>query len=166
MPSDRTVGYGLRPGRQEDGRKCERSRHQASRCQGCRVYRLGDATTFVKENADSGAKVGTDDAVACESLPVDHETVECSLSECVTGDIARNGIESLWSIIKRVHEGGFQKFSLKYLDRYVQEFAMRCNFRELDSIAPMPSMRGGIEGKRLRYQIPIAKKGLSSGTRS
>ena len=123
-------------------------------------------TGFVTKHAAPGAKVYTDDATAYDSLPFDHATVKHSLSEYVRGDVHTNGIESLWSMLKRAHKGTFHKLSPKHLDRYVQEFAGRHNARELDTIDQMASMQRGMEGKRLRYPDLIAGNGLASGARA
>ena len=88
----------------------------------------GDTLTgFVTKHAQPGAKVYTDDASAYRSLSFHHATVKHSLSEYVRGDVHTNGIESLWSMLKRAHKGTFHKLSPKHLDRYVQEFAGRHN---------------------------------------
>ena len=107
---------------------------------------------FVEDHAAPGATVYTDDALAYESMPFNHSTVKHSLSEYVKGDIHTNGIESLWSMLKRAHKGTFHKLSPKHLDRYVQEFAGRHNVRELDTIDQMAKIAKGMDGKRLRYQ--------------
>ena len=104
------------------------------------------------EHAAPGATVYSDDAVAYDALPFNHATVKHSLSEYVKGDIHTNGIESLWSMLKRAHTGTFHKISPKHLDRYVQEFAGRHNLRELDTIDQLTAIRDGMEGKRLRYR--------------
>ena len=106
---------------------------------------------FVGKNVEDGAKVYTDDHGGYEGLP-NHESVRHSLSEYVKGDVHTNGIESFWSMLKRAHKGTFHKLSPKHLDRYVQEFAGRHNLRELDTIVQMTAVRGGMEGKRLRYR--------------
>jgi len=121
---------------------------------------------FVKDSAAPEATVYTDDASAYESLPFDHDTVKHSLQEYVKGDVHTNGIESLWSMMKRAHKGTFHKLSPKHLDRYVQEFAGRHNIRDLDTIEQIESMRGGMEGKRLTYKALIAGNGLASGARA
>ena len=121
---------------------------------------------FVKNNAAKGAKVYTDDAAAYQSLSFDHDTVKHSLSEYVKGDVHTNGIESLWSLLKRAHKGTFHKLSPKHLDRYVQEFAGRHNVRELDTIDQMKSLRSGMDFKRLTYENLIADNGLDSGARA
>ena len=112
------------------------------------------------------AAVYTDDAAAYQGLPFNHDTVKHSLSEYVKGDVHTNGIESLWSMLKRAHKGTFHKLSPKHLDRYVQEFASRHNLREQDTIDIMAAVATGMRGKRLRYRELIADNGLASGARS
>ena len=121
---------------------------------------------FVKEHAAQDATVYTDDAGAYETLPFNHDSVKHSLQEYVKGDVHTNGIESLWSLLKRAHKGTFHKLSPKHLDRYVQEFAGRHNLREQDTIEMMRSMRDGMDGKRLTYKALIAPNGLASGARA
>ena len=75
-----------------------------------------------------------------------------SLSQYVKGDVHTNGIESLWSMLKRAHKGTFHKISPKHLDRYVQEFAGRHNLREQDTIDQMAAISDGMTGKRLTYK--------------
>ncbi len=133
------------------------------------VVESTDAETlqdFVRTHAAPGATVYSDEASAYESLPFDHETVKHSLSEYVKGDVHTNGIESLWSTLKRAHKGTFHKLSPKHLDRYVQEFAARHNLRELDTIDIIAAVTGGMDGKRLRYRELIADNGLPNGANS
>ena len=121
---------------------------------------------FVKEHAAPGAKVYTDDARAYSALPFDHAVVKHSLKEYVRGDVHTNGIESLWSMLKRAHKGTFHKLSPKHLDRYVQEFAGRHNARDLDTIDQIAEVASGMQGKRLKYKALVADNGLPSGARS
>ena len=133
------------------------------------VIQSTDAETlqgFVKDHADRQATVYTDAATAYESLPFDHDTVKHSLSEYVKGEVHTNGIESLWSLLKRAHTGTFHKLSPKHLDRYVQEFAGRHNLRALDTINQIKGIRRGREGKRLTYKALIKDNGLKSGARA
>ena len=125
----------------------------------------GTLQGFVKKHAAKGATVYTDDARAYEALPYDHAVIKHSLKEYVKGDVHTNGIESLWSMLKRAHKGTFHKLSPKHLDRYVQEFAGRHNVRELDTIEQMKSVADGMRGKRLTYKALIAANGLDSGAR-
>ena len=121
---------------------------------------------FVMDHASHDATVYSDDATAYESLPFNHATVKHSLSEYVRGDVHTNGIESLWSMLKRAHKGTFHKLSPKHLDRYVQEFAGRHNLREQDTIDQLVALNAGMDGKRLRYRQLIANNGLASGARA
>lgn len=120
---------------------------------------------FVAETAEPEAKVYTDDAKAYSALPFDHAVIKHSLKEYVKGDVHTNGIESLWSLLKRAHKGTFHKLSPKHLDRYVQEFAGRHNVRDLDTIDQMGQTAAGMDGKRLRYRELVADNGLPSGAR-
>ena len=144
------------------------AKDRATKQVAARVVERTDAATlqgFVSDHAAPGATVYSDDSSAYESLPFDHATVKHSLSEYVRGDVHTNGIESLWSMLKRAHTGTFHKLSPKHLDRYVQEFAARHNLRDEDTIDIMASVAGGMRGKRLRYRELIADNGLASGAR-
>ena len=120
---------------------------------------------FIAENVKKDAKVHADDATVYDSLPFDHKAVKHSLSEYVKVDAHTNGIESLWSMLKRAHKGTFHKLSPKHLDRYVQEFAGRHNMREMDTIDIMGSLVSGMNHKRLKYEDLIAPNGLPDGAR-
>ena len=77
-----------------------------------------------------------------------------------------NGIESLWSMLKRAHKGIYHKMSPKHLDRYVQEFAGRHNLRDADTLTQMGMVVRGFEGKRLTYATLKQPNGLDSGAPS
>lgn len=59
-----------------------------------------------------------------------HGTVNHSKEEWVHGDIHTNGIESVWSLLKRSVVGTYHKVSVKHLDAYVNELEHRFNNRE------------------------------------
>ena len=120
---------------------------------------------FVKDHADPDATVYTDDASAYESLPFEHESVKHSLHGYVRGDAHTNGIESIWSMLKRAHKGVFHKFSPKHLARYVKEFTGRHSMREQDTINQLATVQEGMVGKRLTYKKPIKGNGRASGAR-
>ena len=135
------------------------ARDRATKKVAARVVSSTDSDTlqgFVAEHAKPGATVYTDDAGAYHSLPFEHATVRHSLAEYVKGDIHTNGIESLWSMLKRAHKGTFHKLSPKHLDRYVQEFAGRHNLREQDTLDQMSAVVRGMNGKRLKFVDLIA----------
>lgn len=134
-----------------------------------KVVEATDAPTlqgFVAEHTAPDATVYSDDARAYEGIPFNHKVVKHSLSEYVRGDVHTNGIESLWSMLKRAHKGTFHKMSPKHLDRYVQEFASRHNLREEDTIDIMAAVATGMRGKRLKYDQLIADNGLGNGSRT
>ena len=145
------------------------AKDRATKRVAARVVNSTDKTTlqgFVMEYAAPGATVYTDDASAYEGLPFNHATVEHSLSEYVKGDVHTNGIESLWSMLKRAHKGIYHKMSPKHLDRYVQEFAGRHNLRGAGTLIQMGMVVRGLEGKRLTYADLKQSNGLPSGARA
>ena len=119
------------------------------------VVKGTDAKTlqgFVGERAVKGATVYTDDHGGYQGMPFEHETVKHSVSEYVNGMAHTNGIESIWSLLKRGYHGTFHHMSEKHLDRYVTEFAGRHNSRDSDTIDQMSRLTSQMIGKRLRYQ--------------
>ena len=121
---------------------------------------------FVVENAAPGATVYTDELSAYEGIPFNHEVVKHGISQFVKGMAHTNGAESFWSMLKRAHMGTYHKLSPKHLNRYVQQFAGKQNFREKDTLAQMSSVATGMVGKCLTYRDLIRDNGLSSGARS
>ncbi len=111
---------------------------------------------FVGDHIQPGAKVYTDDSTSYVSLN-NHESVKHSAMEFVRGDVHTNGVESLWSMLKRGHMGTYHKMSVKHLHRYINEFAGRQNVRELDTLAQMSALAQGIDGKVLHYRDLIAE---------
>ena len=115
--------------------------------------RSGDTLQgFVREAAEPGAQVFTDDAAGYQGMPeFGHESVNHSVGEYVRGQAHTNGIESFWSMLKRGYIGTYHHMSQKHLERYVEEFAGRHNARDLDTIDQMELIARGLLGKRLRY---------------
>jgi len=58
-----------------------------------------------------------------------HETINHGAEEWVRGDIHTNGIESVWSLLKRSIIGSYHKVSHKHLDAYLDELEHRFNNR-------------------------------------
>ena len=84
----------------------------------------------------------------------EHEAVNHSVGEYVDGMAHTNGIESFWSMLKRVHKGTFHKISPKHLQRYVSEFAGKHNVRDSDTIAQMRDTVARLVGRNLLYGTP------------
>ena len=121
---------------------------------------------FVADNAAPGATVYTDDAAAYDGIPNPHQSFKHSDSEYVDGKAHTNGIESFWSILKRVHKGTFYKINPKHLQRYVSEFAGKHNIRESGTLNQMRNTVSRFVGRNLLYRDLIADHGLVSDVRS
>lgn len=124
------------------------------------IEQVNSATlnSFVDDQAGPDATVYTDGSTAYKGRE-NHEAVRHSVGEYVRGEIHTNGIESLWSMLKRANKGTFHRLSPKHLQRYVDEFAGRHNVRDHDTIDQMHSMVAGLVGKRLMYRDLIAETG-------
>ena len=120
---------------------------------------------FVTDSTMPDAMVYTDGEAGYVGLPK-HEVVRHSVGEYVRDMAHTNGMESLWSMLKRAHMGTFHKLSPKHLDRYVQEFAGKHNMRNSGTLAQMRSTAARLVGRNLLYRNLVAKNGLSSGARS
>src|SRR5207247_9553890 len=59
-----------------------------------------------------------------------HKWVNHSAEEWVVGDVHTNGIESVWSLLKRSIIGSYHKVSIKHLDAYLDELEHRFNNRK------------------------------------
>ncbi len=79
-----------------------------------------------------------------------------TVKEYVRGDVHTNGIESLWSMLKRGYVGTYHQMSAKHVHRYVREFAGRQNLREFDTLTQMGLLAKGLDGKLLHYRDLIA----------
>ena len=111
---------------------------------------------FVKDHAEEGATVYTDDHGSYHGMPFDHETVKHSVSQYVNGQAHTNGIESFWATLKRGYHGTYHHMSEKHLGRYVSEFFGRHNDRRRDTFDQMTRIVQGMVGKRLMYKELVA----------
>lgn len=112
---------------------------------------------FVKDNTVEGADVYTDDLSAYKGIPFNHEIIRHGIKEYARGKVSTNGIESFWAMFKRAHKGTFHKMSPKHLQRYVDEFVARHNFRNSDTADQMTLFADNMEGKYLSYEALIAE---------
>ena len=78
-------------------------------------------------------------------------------ADSASGDVHTNGIESLWSMLKRGINGTYHHISPKHTARYATEFAGRHNSRSDDTLDQVRGLVKGSEGKRLRYLNLIAE---------
>ena len=112
---------------------------------------------FIAEHADDTAMVFTDEHAAYKGM-MNHVAVPHSRGEYVHGEVHTNGIESLWSMMKRGIVGTYHHISPKHTARYATEFAGRHNDRPLDTVEQIGAMVKGMDGKRLRYADLIAEE--------
>jgi transposase-like protein len=86
-----------------------------------------------KTTAPDTEKIYTDEHPGYRGIQdadTQHGTVNHSQEEWVHGDIHTNGIESVWSLLKRSIVGAYHKVSVKHLDAYLDELEHRFNNRE------------------------------------
>jgi transposase-like protein len=86
-----------------------------------------------KTTAPDTKNIYTDEHVGYRGIAdhdTNHGTVNHSQEEWVHGDIHTNGIESVWSLLKRSIVGSYHKVSVKHLDAYLDELEHRFNNRE------------------------------------
>jgi transposase-like protein len=88
---------------------------------------------FIKDNtAPDTEAIYTDEMPAywgIEDEDTKHRWVNHSAEEWVVGDVHTNGIESVWSLLKRSIIGSYHKVSIKHLDAYLDELEHRFNNR-------------------------------------
>lgn len=60
-------------------------------------------------------------------------------------------------MLKRAHRGTFHEISQKHLQRYVDEFVGRHNFRRSYTADQLALFAGRMERKRLRYQDLVGR---------
>lgn len=114
--------------------------------------------TFLGKNVKAGATVYHDNHRSYQSIPFHHEAVNHTAKQYVDGMAHTNGIESVWSMLKRGFNGTYHHWSVKHCERYVREFEGRHNARPMDTADQMATLAKGIGGKRLPYNELIAKE--------
>ena len=94
---------------------------------------LSDTDNFIVDTLDKQrSRVITDDWTSYMKLHrrgVHHSVVEHGKGEYGRGDVHTNGIENLWSNIKRGLDGTYRGVSRKHLQKYLHEFVFRYNHR-------------------------------------
>jgi len=114
---------------------------------------------FVTDRTAPGARVFTDGEAAYRGLPL-HSSVSHSTGEYVRREgkvkVHTNGIESLWSTLKRAHKGVYHRLSAKHLQRYVDSFAAKRNIRDADTIHQMAAVVASMFGREITYDKLIA----------
>ena len=100
--------------------------------------RAGDHETIrnaVHKHIELGSTLYTDDHSGYKGVgevSYNHETVNHSAKEYVCGMAHTNGVESVWSLIKRGFNGVYHNWSKKHCQQYINEFTFRLNEGNVD----------------------------------
>ena len=101
-----------------------------------------------------GSTLCTDEHGAYVGMGYRHLSVNHSAKQYVDGMAHTNGIESVWAVLKRAHYGTFHHFSVKHMQRYVDECAFRLNEGNVKrhTLARLDSLMDSAVGVRLTYE--------------
>ncbi|MEE1944247.1 IS1595 family transposase [Pedobacter sp. KR3-3] len=118
---DKTPVFGML---QRDGRLVA----MAISCTSARVLR-----PIIYSNIKQGTTLMCDEFNVYKSLETNYtrNVVEHGKGQYVNGDCYTNGLENFWSHMKRGIIGVYHKTSRTHLNRYVQEFVFKYNYRNL-----------------------------------
>ena len=114
---------------------------------------------LIKEYVKPGGTIYTDDAKVYKCLENHgflHESVNHSEGEYGRDDVHTNGIESVWTIPRRIIHGIYHKTSPKHLQLYMYEFAFRKNTVGQKVMEKIERAFSGFVGKRLMYKDLVA----------
>jgi transposase-like protein len=114
----------------------------------------------IRANVEPGSVLCTDEWGAYQRLnEYERATVNHHAKEYVRGMAHTNGIESVWAVLKRGYHGIYHHFTLKHMQRYVDEFSFRlssqgnCKVHTMDRIGALSDQTVGV---RLTYKALIA----------
>lgn len=88
---------------------------------------------IIEAKIESGSTIYTDEFRVYKNLAIDfnHDFVQHSAKQYVSGDVHTNNIENFWSHFSRTVFGTYHHISPKYMERYVNESTFRFNNRNL-----------------------------------
>jgi transposase-like protein len=116
---------------------------------------------FIHDNtAPDTEAIYTDELPAywgIEDADTKHRVVRHSIEEWVVGDVHTNGIESVWSLLKRSIIGSYHKVSIKHLDAYLDELEHRFNNRKNEHIF-RDTLTKLVNAAKLPYQALVHKE--------
>lgn len=117
--------------------------------------------TEIHTHIEAGSTLHTDEAKAYSGLVglfYSHATINHGAGEYKRGNVTTNGVESVWSVLKRGLTGVYHHASEKHLGRYVNEFTFRLNDGNVkrQTLDRLNSMISATVGRRITYQELIA----------
>ncbi len=91
---------------------------------------------YIYDNVAFGSMVMTDDSMVYRKINpcYNHKSVSHSMKEYVNGICHTNNIENFWSLFKRGYIGIYHYMSKKHLQKYVNEYVFRYNYRDTKEI--------------------------------
>jgi hypothetical protein len=110
-------------------------------------------------NIEAGSVVCTVNALAYRQLKgFTHLAVNHSAKQYVNGMASTNGTESVWAVLKRGYNGIYHHFTIKHVQRYVDEFTFRSNDGncKVNTMARIDALVVKTDGVRLTYKALIA----------
>jgi transposase-like protein len=129
----------------------------------CKVEKTDSASLQenIRRHVERSARIITDEWQAYKGLEKEftgHELVNHGHGEYVRGDVYTNTAESWNALLKRGIVGAFHHVSEEHLDRYVNGFAFRWDYRKESDVKRMVKAIEGAEGKRLIYKETVNQK--------
>jgi transposase-like protein len=112
---------------------------------------------IIRKHVDRDATLMTDSHSAythANEHVLNHFSVDHRRREYVRDNVHTNTLEGWFSLLKRGVNGTFHHVSEKHLDRYIDEFVHRYNWREMDDVQRTIKAIKGAPGKRLYYKTP------------
>ena len=111
-------------------------------------------TRVITDNVDRTAELYTDEHRGYNEADglYSHSVVNHSVKEFVRNQAHTNGIESFWALLKRGYYGIYHIWSVKHLQRYINEFVNRANAKETDMEARLSETFARGMNTRLSYK--------------
>ena len=106
----------------------------------------------VRENVEPGSEVHTDALASYRGLDAEyvHNVVDYA-ETYVRGHVHVNGLENVWSLLKRGTQGTYVSVEPYHLFRCLDEQAFRFNERDGEDRDRFAKTLGAVAGKRLPY---------------
>ena len=112
-----------------------------------------DVQHWLHGRVSAGSRLFSDEAAVYVGSDVsEHQAVNHRKKQYVRGSVHTNGIESHWALMKRGYHGTYHWWSVKHMQRYVNEFAGRFNLYDLSTMAQLGQMVQNMQGEHLPWR--------------
>lgn len=118
---------------------------------------LKSINRHITYNVNFSASLMTDDWIGYRGIDkiYSRQSIGHGRGKYVDGDVTTNRIENFWSHFKRGMHGTYIRVTPKHLNKYVQEFTFRFNYRDLSIQKQIEQVLANVSG-RLKYKELIA----------